>query len=174
MILRSSLKKLSRKFQFDFRRKHLIKFLRLIFIHKISLWRCIFTCHTGQISRNQFLTQEEGCVRTFRKSVVSDSKFAGIRKTALSVEPNISFKAQCSAAQFCRLLYRVIQQNLSKTFSFQLRTNADRPHGHDWNLSAVIGFDHCPHEHVLSNQFPVLFHYKIKFRDESFVRSKLI
>ena len=110
-------------------------------IYVITMWGLVDARDTIQIPRNQFLAEEEGGIRILRQIMIPYAKLAGIVKTALAVKSNVALKKDSSKAHLCCLLQRVVQYGFSVSFAFQFRCNADRPHGENRDLSAVIGFE---------------------------------
>ena len=169
-----SLEKLTGENLFYLRGKFTVKGLCGGFIHKVALRRCIFSGNTIQITGDQFPAEEEGTVCAIRQSVIPDAIAAGIPEAALSIELDVALKTDCSAAEKCRLLHRMIQKNLPVSFALQLRADADWSHGHDGDFSAIVCMNDRMHKHILTNQVAILFHDEVQIRHESRIISQLM
>ena len=139
-----------------------LKGLRLLFRREIPFRRVVFPGDAVQETRNQFPAEEKGGVRTLRQTVVPDAKIAGVGKAAFAVKQNIALKAQRAAAQGRRPAQGFVQQHFPIALPLVLWRDADGPHGHDGDASAIVRLNPGPHEHVLPNQPAVLFHDKIQ------------
>ena len=99
--------------------------------------------------------------------MIANAELAGIIKPALPVEAYISLKQNRTGPRFSCLFQGIVQQCLSIALSLQLRCDADRSHREHRDRSSVICLDDGPHEHVLSDQIPILLHDEIQLLYES-------
>ena len=157
---------LSGKPQLLLRYEGLIKLFHIGIVHIIAFRSLIDTGYSLKVARNKFPAEKERIIRALWQIVVSYPELPGIIESALAVEADVPLEQNRTVSEGLRLLQGLIQDSFSVALALQLRSNADRTHGKNGNIVAVICIDDSFHEHVLPYQPSVLLHDEVQFLNE--------
>ena len=98
--------------------------------------------------------------------MIAHSVFRSKRKTALSVEFDVSFKAYCTKAFLCSSLKSIVKELFSIPLTLEGGVNANRSLGHDGQGCSVVENNLRLHTHYLSDKkfLPVFLyrHYEVE------------